>query len=257
MRKRLILPAFFVFSSLALACGGGDTTTTTTTLGEDGDLTTTTSTEPAADAVQVGGEALGKWGDPQSEMKKRLTTLGWGVESCDMFKDEGKVYSSCQASKGDLWAEVEVNDYEDRQSAEWMSEDDPSAFRDGKRVLSVTVYDGGVAKTLGEMVLPPGTKLDDFDMTAASKTLQGKGWQIEEMSTSTSDGYTMNEMAGSKGLNILVIETEFETGSRLSRDTRTIEEGLFFVEQGDEAYFTAVVLDQAKGASLLKSLGGR
>ena len=258
MRSKLILPAFLLTAALGLACGGGDTTTTTTTLSEDGDLSQNTSIRPAADAVvgTVSGEALGKWGDPMAETKKRLGTLGWSVDSCDMYKDSGEVYYNCSATKGQLWADVDISDLSDTQDAKWLAEDNPAAKRDGKRVLEVTVFDGGAGKTLGEMILPSGKKMDTLDMSAASKILQSKGWDIEEQSSSSSGGYTSMEMIGIKGGNVLVVEADMEDGAKLSRDERSIEEGMFFVQQADESFFTVAVLDEAQGTKLLKSLLG-
>ena len=257
VRSKLILPAFFLTAALGLACGGGDTTTTTTTLSEEGDLSQNTTTRPAADAVNViVGEPLGKWADPMGETKTRLLALGWSVDSCDMYKDDGEAYYNCSATKGELWADVDITDLSDTQDAKWLAEDNPAAKRDGKRVIEVTIFDGGAGKTLGEMILPAGKKMDSLDMGVAAKVMESKGWDIEEQSSSSSGGYASLEMIGIKGGNVLVVEADMETGQKLTRDERSIEEGMFFVQQADESFFTVAVLDEAQGTKLLKSMLG-
>lgn len=259
VRKKLILPVLFVSAALGLACGGGDTTTTTTTLSEDGELSQNTSTRPAAELVggTVSGEELGKWGDPMAETKKRLGTLGWSVDSCDMYKDSGETYYNCSATKGELWADVDISDLSDTQDAKWLAEDNPAAKRDGKRVLEVTVFDGSAGRALGEMILPVGKKMDTLDINAASKILESKGWSVEEMSSSSSGGYTSTELVGIKGGNVVVLETDLEDGQKLTRDERSIEEGMFFVQQSDDSFFSIAVLDEAQGSKLLKSMLGK
>jgi hypothetical protein len=138
-----------------------------------------------------------------------------------------------------------------------MAEDNPAAARDGKRVIEITVFDGAAGKAMGEMIVPPGKKLDSVDINAASKTLEGKGWSIEEMSSSNSSGYSSMELIGIKGGNVLVFEIDMRDGDKLSRDERSIEEGMFFIEQGDESFLTVAVLDEAQGTKLLKGMLGK
>ncbi|MFT5584576.1 MAG: hypothetical protein ACI9VR_002161 [Cognaticolwellia sp.] len=257
VQSKLILPAFFIAAVLSLACGGGETTSITSP-SEEGDLSQTTASRPASDkvGVKLSSEPLAKWADPLAQAKARLTSLGWTVDSCEMFKDGGEVYYNCSANKGEQWADVDISDLADTQSAEWQAEDNPSALRDGKRVIEVTVFDGAAGKVLGELILPPGKKLDTVDMNAASATFESKGWAIEEVSSSSSSGYTSLELIGVKGGNVLVFEIDMLEGEPLSRDTRSIEEGMFFVEQADESFLTVAVLDEAQGTTLLQAMFG-
>lgn len=254
VRSKLILPAFFLTVALSLACGGGDTST----LSEGEGLSQATTSPPASELMGANafGEPLGKWADPQAQVKARLTTLGWSVDSCERGQDGGGAYHYCSANKGDQWADVDISDLGDEKSAKWLAEDNPSALRDGKRVLEVTVFDGAAGQAIGELILTPGQKLNSVDINAASKTLEGKGWSIEERSNSSSGGYTSLELIGVQGGDVLVFEIDIADGEKLSRDDRKIDEGMFLVEQGDASFLTVVVLDEAQGTTLLKSLLG-
>ena len=94
-------------------------------------------------------------------------------------------------------------------------------------------------------------------MTGFRRVLfRSKGWSIEERSNSSSGGYTSLELIGVQGGDVLVFEIDIADGEKLSRDDRKIDEGMFLVEQGDASFLTVVVLDEAQGTTLLKSLLG-
>jgi hypothetical protein len=257
VNSKLLLPAFFLTAALSLACGGSETTTASD-LYEDGALSRTRTSRPVSDwvVVPVSADSLGKWADPQAQARARLSSLGWTVDSCDTGKDQDKVYYKCSAIKGEQWADLDIYDLVDTQSAEWLAEGNPAALRDGKRVLEVTVFDGAAGRALGELVLPPGKTLDSIDMKAAAATIESMGWSVEEMSSSSSSGYTSLELIGVKGGNVAVFEVDMLDGAKLSRDERSTWEGMFLVEQAEESFLTVAVLDEGQGAELLKSLFG-
>lgn len=249
MRKSLI-PALASFAALALACGGGDVA----------DPSTAPSTAaPAADgtpaAAAVSGESFGKWSSPDDDMSKALKARGWDVDFCEKYS-EGDVYHSCAASKGSLWAELEVIDHESLEDAKWEAEDEETVARDGKRTLEISIYDASAAQTLGELVLPKGGKIHELSTSAAEKAVTGKGWSVVESSTSKDDGYIYGEIMAIKGSSLLFMDWELPSGAKGGRDERGTEEGVFYVSQGDESYFSVGLYDTTQAKSLLKELGG-
>lgn len=239
-------------AALALACGGGttpaDNTVTTTTSSGGGDA-------PPAAAAAPGG-SFADWGT--TELQAALVAQGWTVTECYSYTDEGLRDDECSATKGKLYADVDIDRYETKDDARWMAEGAEGVAVDGKSVMEVTVYNGEEAELILNAVLPKGAKIPEVQPDTVEKHLEKGGYSIMEKSMSTSDGYTYHDVEAEKaGKSYVSVDWEFKPGAGTGDEDRDLDGGYATVYQGDYHDLSIYVYDYSASNALVKTLAGK
>ncbi|MCP4804258.1 MAG: hypothetical protein GY913_23390 [Proteobacteria bacterium] len=240
------------FGGFAIACGGGTT---------DGDIGTE---PPAATPAPAGGESTpapaaagpgGKWSEwTTSDLEAALKANGWTVTECYSYTEDNIREDDCDATKGKISVSVELDRYESHADAKWMAEDVEGTRVDGKTVMAVTVYNGEVAETLLNQILPKGTKIIDVKQDAVVTAVKGAGFSIDEQSKSQDDGYVMFDVSGESSTGYVSIDWEYTDGSTGGSEDRDLDGAVASVYQGDDDDLSIYVYDYKMANDLVAAL---
>lgn len=240
------------FAGLALACGGGTT---------DGDISTTTTpaatpeAAPAGEAAPAAAGPGGAWKDwGTSELEAALKANGWTVSECYSYTEDNLREDECDAMKGKISASVEIDRYESADDAKWMAEDVEGAKQDGNAVIEVTVYNGEIAESLLNQILPKGTKITAVQQDAVVKAVTAAGFKVDEQSKSQEDGYVMFDVSGESSSGYVSIDWEYTDGSTGGDEDRDLDGGIASVYQGDDDDLSIYVYDYKAANELVNAL---
>lgn len=229
---------------LSLACGGSPT--------DVSDLSIDIPETPSV-GTEISGD-FASWKLPD-DLESKLKSLGYTVDECSTYSEDGETYAECEAHKGETWVLAELDEWSSTTDAMYMAEDNPMAARDGKRVLEVTVFNGDAANEAGKKLCPKGTKIHTLKVDTVAEQLKGMGWTIDESSQDQDPDMVYGEVFAEKGESTLLVEWSYARGSTGGDEyIRELSGGVVVIGQGDEDVFTLSVLDMSASTALLKKM---
>lgn len=230
---------------LSLACGGSPT--------DVSDLSIDIPETPAVAGTEISGD-FASWKLPD-DLESKLKALGYTVDECSLYSEDGETYAECEAHKGETWVLAELNEWGSTTDAMYMAEDNPMAARDGKRVLETTIFNGDAASEAGKALCPKGTKIHTLKADAVAEQLKGMGWTIDETSQEQDPEMVYGEVFAEKDGATLLVEWSYQRGSTGGSEyIRELTGGVMLIGQGDEDVFTLSVLDSKASVALLKKM---
>ncbi|MBX2799343.1 MAG: hypothetical protein KTR31_16830 [Myxococcales bacterium] len=204
-----------------------------------------------------GGGDLANWKLPD-DVQDAIESAGWEVERCRDDEIDGILFVFCNARKGPLHAEVQVDRYpriEDARAIAEAPRATATVRQDGDTVMTVTVLDGQAAITLRDAIVPKGDTLNKLRAGPVQAALRGGGWDVEGCDP-IKDGSLMQVSCAAKqrGRQALVdVVLEMSVAGDAEGEERILREGQATVVQASSS-LTASVTDTAPANELVEAI---